>query len=79
MLDHPAHPEGCEAAPNPGTRRTGRSLKGAIVQELVHAYLDARPVNKLDDAEWHVFTVSQYDPKTGEWHMVKLPVHHIIE
>jgi len=34
---------------------------------------------KLDDTEWHVFTASQYDPKTGEWHMTKLPVHHIIE
>ncbi len=34
---------------------------------------------KLDDADWHVFTASQYDPKTGTWHMGKLPVHHIIE
>ena len=34
---------------------------------------------KLDDTEWHVFTASQYDPKTGEWHMSKLPVHHIIQ
>jgi adenylylsulfate reductase subunit A len=34
---------------------------------------------KLDDSEWHVFTASQYDPKTGEWHMSKLPVHHIID
>ena len=33
---------------------------------------------KLDDAEWHVFTASQYDPQTGEWHMSKLPVHHIV-
>jgi adenylylsulfate reductase subunit A len=33
---------------------------------------------KLDDAEWHVFTASQYDAKTREWHMAKLPVHHII-
>ncbi len=34
---------------------------------------------KLDDTEWHVFTASQYDPKTGEWQLSKLPVHHIIE
>ena len=34
---------------------------------------------KLDDTEWHVFTASQYDPKTGEWYMSKLPVHHIID
>jgi len=33
---------------------------------------------KLDDAEWHAFTASQYDAKTGEWRMSKLPVHHII-
>ena len=33
---------------------------------------------KLDDAEWHVFTASQYDAKAGEWHMGKLPVHHIV-
>lgn len=34
---------------------------------------------KLDDTEWHVFTASQYDARTGEWHMTKLPVHHIID
>jgi adenylylsulfate reductase subunit A len=33
---------------------------------------------KLDDADWHVFTASQYDAQTGDWHMSKLPVHHII-
>ncbi|MBI2749422.1 MAG: adenylyl-sulfate reductase subunit alpha [Burkholderiales bacterium] len=34
---------------------------------------------KLDDAEWHVFTASRYDANTGEWHMAKLPVHHIVK
>jgi adenylylsulfate reductase subunit A len=34
---------------------------------------------KLDDQNWHVFTASRYDAKTGEWHMEKLPVHHIID
>lgn len=34
---------------------------------------------KLDDTGWHVFTASRYDPKTGEWHMSKLPAHHIID
>ncbi len=34
---------------------------------------------RLDDTEWHVFTGSQYEAKTGEWHMSKLPVYHIIE
>jgi adenylylsulfate reductase subunit A len=33
---------------------------------------------KLDDAEWHVFTGSQYNAKSREWHMSKLPVHHIV-
>ncbi len=34
---------------------------------------------KLDDAEWHCFTGSQYDPRTREWQMSKLPVHRIVE
>jgi len=34
---------------------------------------------KLNDNDWHVFTGSRYDATTGEWHMEKLPVHHIIE
>jgi adenylylsulfate reductase subunit A len=34
---------------------------------------------KLVDPDWHVFTASEYDAKTGEWQMTKLPVHHIIE
>jgi adenylylsulfate reductase, subunit A len=33
---------------------------------------------KLDDAEWHVFTASEYDAKSGEWRLTKLPVHHVI-
>jgi adenylylsulfate reductase, subunit A len=34
---------------------------------------------KLDDAEWHVFTASEYDANTGEWELGKLPVHHLID
>jgi adenylylsulfate reductase subunit A len=34
---------------------------------------------KLNDTDWHVFTTSQHDPKSGEWHMSKQPVHHIID
>lgn len=34
---------------------------------------------KLDDSEWHCFTGSQYDPKSKEWTMSKLPVHRIVE
>ena len=33
---------------------------------------------KLDDADWHVFTGSKYDARTGGWQMSKLPVHHIV-
>ncbi len=33
---------------------------------------------KLNDDDWHVFTCSQYIPKTDEWQMTKLPVHHIL-
>ncbi|MEW6415755.1 MAG: adenylyl-sulfate reductase subunit alpha [Pseudomonadota bacterium] len=33
---------------------------------------------KLDDAEWHVFTASRYDARSGTWQMSKLPVHHIV-
>jgi adenylylsulfate reductase subunit A len=32
---------------------------------------------KLDDEQWHCFTGSRYDPKTGEWRMEKLPQHHL--
>jgi adenylylsulfate reductase subunit A len=34
---------------------------------------------KLDDENWHCFTLSRYDRKTGEWAMEKAPVHHIID
>jgi len=34
---------------------------------------------KLDDNEWHCFTGSKYDAKTGEWQISKLPVHRIVE
>jgi adenylylsulfate reductase subunit A len=33
---------------------------------------------KLVDPDWHVFTASRYDAKSGEWQMSRLPVHHII-
>ena len=34
---------------------------------------------KLDDADWHCFTLSRYDRESGEWTMEKAPVHHIID
>jgi len=34
---------------------------------------------KLDDSQWHCFTGSQYNTKTREWKMSKLPVHRLIE
>jgi adenylylsulfate reductase subunit A len=34
---------------------------------------------KLDDKDWHCFTLSRYDRHTGKWAMEKAPVHHIID
>ena len=34
---------------------------------------------KLDDANWHCFTLSRYDRDTGKWAMEKAPVYHIID
>ena len=34
---------------------------------------------KLDDANWHCFTLSRYDRDTGKWAMKKAPVYHIID
>jgi adenylylsulfate reductase subunit A len=34
---------------------------------------------RLNDDDWHVFTGSSYDARTGEWRMSKMPVHHLID
>ena len=34
---------------------------------------------KLDDENWHCFTLSRYDRHSGKWAMEKAPVHHIID
>jgi adenylylsulfate reductase subunit A len=34
---------------------------------------------KLDDDDWHCFTLSQYDRESGEWAMEKAPVYHIVD
>jgi adenylylsulfate reductase subunit A len=34
---------------------------------------------KLDDENWHCFTLSQRDRETGKWAMEKAPVYHIID
>jgi adenylylsulfate reductase subunit A len=34
---------------------------------------------KLNDDDWHCFTLSQYDKESGEWTMGKAPVYHIID
>ena len=34
---------------------------------------------KLDDTDWHCFTLSQYDKDSENWDMEKVPVHHIID
>ena len=34
---------------------------------------------KLNDDDWHVFTLSQYDEESGSWAMEKAPVYHIVD
>ena len=34
---------------------------------------------KLDDKNWHCFTLSQYDERTGEFEMEKAPVYHLVD
>lgn len=34
---------------------------------------------KLDDENWHCFTLSRYDRHTAKWDMEKAPVYHIID
>ncbi len=34
---------------------------------------------KLDDTNWHCFTLSQYDQTSGEWTLEKAPVYHIVD
>jgi adenylylsulfate reductase subunit A len=34
---------------------------------------------KLDDANWHVLTVSRRDPVSGEWTLEKAPVYHLVD
>jgi hypothetical protein len=56
-----------------------RDLKGDQPQLDETGYYYRADYPKLNDNDWHVFTGSRYDAKTGEWHMEKLPVHHIIK
>ncbi|MDX1527443.1 MAG: adenylylsulfate reductase subunit alpha, partial [Gammaproteobacteria bacterium] len=34
---------------------------------------------KLDDTNWHCFTLSRYDRQSGEWELEKAPVYHIVD
>jgi adenylylsulfate reductase subunit A len=34
---------------------------------------------RLDDADWHCFTLSRYDRHSGSWQMEKAPVYHIVD
>jgi adenylylsulfate reductase, subunit A len=34
---------------------------------------------KLDDANWHCFTLSRYDRETGKWELEKAPIYHIVD
>jgi adenylylsulfate reductase subunit A len=34
---------------------------------------------KVDDDNWHVLTVSQRDPESGEYTMEKAPCYHLVD
>ena len=34
---------------------------------------------KLDDTNWHCFTLSRYDQHSGKWELEKAPVYHIVD
>ena len=34
---------------------------------------------KLDDDNWHCFTLSHYDRESGDWTMDTAPVYHIVD
>jgi adenylylsulfate reductase subunit A len=34
---------------------------------------------KLNDADWHCFTLSRYDRESDHWEMEKAPVYHIVD
>jgi adenylylsulfate reductase, subunit A len=34
---------------------------------------------RLDDNDWHCFTLSRYDRESGKWAMEKAPVYHIVD
>ena len=34
---------------------------------------------KLDDNDWHCFTVSRYDRASNSWDLEKAPVYHIVD
>ncbi len=47
-----------------------------------HEYVGGIGANyhmKLDDENWHCFTLSRYDRHSGKWDMEKAPVYHIID
>ena len=54
-----------------------------VLALLASGDLDPSPLvthhMKLDDENWHCFTLSRYDRNTGEWAMEKAPVYHIID
>jgi adenylylsulfate reductase subunit A len=34
---------------------------------------------KLDDNNWHCFTVSRYDRASNRWDLENAPVYHIVD
>ena len=34
---------------------------------------------EMDQENWKVFANCKYDPKTGEWEMIKRPIHQLVD
>ena len=44
---------------------------------LVHYYRG--DFARLDDENWHCFTLSRYDRASGTWTLEKAPVYHVVD
>ena len=47
--------------------------------KMVDSLIFLQKALKLNDAEWHVLTVSRRDPETGEYTMEKAPCYHLVD
>ena len=78
-------PKTCTSCSAPGSCITGCSPRRPSPAHAVprgdalagYYYRGDHP--KLDDENWHCFTLSRYDRATGKFAMEKAPVYHIID